>query len=366
MGSHRPRGGSADATSWGCSCRAARPGGVWSTILCTSWGLVVDPRTRRAGLALAAALVVSACTTPAAAPPPDVPSQTATPSATASTTPSPQPQATPKASPEQVWSAFHEQRFAQLKADGEPGPDAFTDVATPAGIEDAVALVAAGRSEVATGAAIHELWPSVTLKPEEARAEVTDCILVAPTPEEAARSQVWTGTLVDDGDGWKVDTVTPGVDDCVPAELQAAAIATYRDWLAGVNAWWDPPDPDHPRLEQVMVGDGLADMRAQLAEHQRQGIAIRDPHDPLHAVVGAVGIGSATVRDCHPADPEAAAFDVETGERLDISPPREPDQLDLMSVDLVRVDDTWKVQGWTSRVAADCTPGGTSYDVVPS
>ena len=67
--------------------------------------------------------------------------------------------------------------------------------------------------------------------------------------EPTARTQAWTGELVETDDGWRVDTAAPGADDCVPASMADEALAAYQAWLDGIDAWWDPPDPDHPQLE---------------------------------------------------------------------------------------------------------------------
>ena len=117
-----------------------------------------------------------------------------------------------------------------------------------------------------------------------------------------------------------------------------------------------------------MTGDGLDDMRETLTQHREDGIVVRDSHDPVNAVVFEVGVDEVTISDCWPAavGNELAAFDAESGERLEeLSPVPEGDRTDRLQVDLIREDGQWLVEGWLSRTDANCTPGGSPYVVVP-
>lgn len=275
----------------------------------------------------------------------------------------------PSEGPDEIWRAFHDERLGQLGVADEPDPTAFESLATEQGVEAAVDLVTVGRSEIASDMSDHAAWPAIELASDGQTATVEDCIVVATADADAAaRTQAWTGELVLTEDGWRVDAAAPGADGCVPAELSGNALAAYRSWLDGLDAWWDPADPEHPQLEATMTGDGLDDMRQTLTQHRDDGIVVRDSHDPVNAVVFEVGIDEVTVSDCWPAavGNELAAFDAETGERLEeLSPAPDGDRTDRLQVDLVREGDRWLVAGWLSRTGAECTPGGTPYVVVP-
>lgn len=275
----------------------------------------------------------------------------------------------PDEGPAPTWEAFHAERLAQLSLGGEPDRSGFATLATEQGVDVGVDLVAAGRSDIAGDVSEHAMWPSVEVAPDGQTATVADCIIVAASsPDATARTQAWTGELVLTDEGWRVDAAAPGADDCVPASMADEALAAYRAWLDGIDSWWDPADPEHPRLESVMTGDGIDDMREVLTQHRDEGVVVRDSHDPVNAVVFEVGIDEVTVSDCWPAavGNELAAFDAETGDRLDeLSPIPDGDRTDRLQVDLVRDDDQWLVAGWLSRNGAECTPGGTPYVVVP-
>ena len=273
-----------------------------------------------------------------------------------------------------LWEDFHTERLAQLTSDADPDPVAFDGLATEQGTEAAIDLIFVGRGELAIDITEAEFWPQVEIAAAADRATVEDCILVAEQPagrtdlEATVKTQVWTGTLTATEDGWLVDHVVPGIDNCVAPELNRQLLDAYRAYHEARNVAWDPPTPDHPDLPQTMTGTRLENFQALLAEHLVEGIIVRDPHDPLEsAVVFDLGVGQATVSDCHPAHPAYGAYDIETGERLDeVIPPVEDGQLNLVSVDLVRQDDgSWKVAQSAGLDGTNCTPRGTDYVVAP-
>lgn len=273
-----------------------------------------------------------------------------------------------------LWEQVHTARLAQTHGEGEPNPDAFADLATEETVEPLVDLVAAGRGDVPMELADVELWPQVRVSAGGEAATVEDCILAAvrsgsdADAEVTVRSHVWTGSAVATDDGWLLDALVPGEPDCVPPELNRELLDAYGAYHEAWTAAWDPPDPDHPLLEQTMTGQRLEEIRQVLREHQVEGFARRDPRDPLeHAVVFELGIGQATVSDCHEAHPEHGVYDVANGERLDeVIPPVEPGQLNLTSVDLVRGDDgEWRVVEAAGLRDTDCVPEGTGYVVAP-
>lgn len=273
-----------------------------------------------------------------------------------------------------LWEAVHDERLEQSHADTPPDASAFSGITTDRGTEALLDLIRAARSDVPTEVSDTELWPQVEIAAGGDRATIEDCVIVATRPggdEEAratVRSQVWTGAAIATEDGWRIDTISPGQDHCVPTELHEQLLDAYAAYHRAWTAAWDPPNPDHPLLAETMTGQRLEEIRQQLEADRDDGIAFRDPHDPLeNAVVFELGIGTATVSDCHRARPDYGAFDVDTGERRDdVVPPVEPGQLNLTSVELVRADDgDWKVVEAGGLDDTNCEPGGTDYVVAP-
>jgi len=330
-------------------------------------------RTGRSGLLVALALGLASCTSANGSYTP-----TSSPSTTVDITDSPAPSQTPtvETAEEQVaalWEAVHETRLAQIYRPDDPDEAAFADIATIETQEDLATLVQAARGDVPLDFVEAEYWPDIEIS-TSGSAAIADCILVATRPssqpedEPSVRSQVWTGTVEPTSDGYLLSSISIGEGNCVPAELNRQLLEAYRDYHEAWTTAWDPPDPDHPLLEETMTGQRLEGIRELLREDRDAGIAFRDPHDPLtDAVVFALKIGHATVSDCHQADPGYGAFDAESGERLDDEvPPVEPGELHLTSVDLVRDEEgEWKVADAALLTDSDCEPRGTDHVVAP-
>jgi hypothetical protein len=113
-----------------------------------------------------------------------------------------------------------------------------------------------------------------------------------------------------------------------------------------------------------MTGEHLDFIRGLLSEHQTEGIVIREPAPTDNAVVFELGIGTATVSDCTEQVEGYGAFDLETGERLELIPVPSDGQVDLQSVELARdVEDSWKVVGQAAARGTNCVPGSTRYAI---
>ncbi|MDP8931366.1 MAG: hypothetical protein M3O70_23055 [Actinomycetota bacterium] len=273
-----------------------------------------------------------------------------------------------------LWEDVHAQRLAQVYAAAGPDVGVFANLATQQAAEALLDLIRAARGDVPTNLVGSEVWPSVDISAGGDKAAIADCILVAMRPASqpdagpTVHSQVWKGSAVATDDGWLIDAISVGADNCVPRELNQQLLGAYADYHKSWTAAWDPPDASHPLLERTMTGKRLEGIRRLLEADRAKGITFRDPHDPLeNAVVFELGIGQATVSDCHQAHPGYGAYDVETGERLEkVIPPVDPGQLNLTSVRLIRTDGgVWKVAEAAARTDTNCEPRGTRYVVAP-
>lgn len=326
--------------------------------------------------ALALAVALGACTSQPAntAITPTAPDASEPTSSSAGSTSDAAAQPSNQAQVTALWEAVHIERLQQVHSDGEPDAAAFEPYATDDATQALLDHIHAARSDVEIELAGVEYWTEVAIAPSGDAAEISDCLIIEERPTEqtdaepTARTRAWTGTATETDDGWKLETVSAGIDHCVPLDLNEQLLNAYQAWHEAMSRWWDPPDPDHPLLEEVMADPGLSDMRDLLAEHQSMGIVIRDKHDTENAVVFELGIGTARVSDCFPAHPEnISAYDETTDERReDLSPSPTPGQVDRTVLDLERSSDgEWVANGWRSRSNSDCTPGGTPYVVAP-
>jgi hypothetical protein len=262
----------------------------------------------------------------------------------------------------ELWSQFHEAWVEQAAA-AAPDESAFTDLAVdPASV---VADMVALRLETQTVTTEFELWSSIDAAAETA--SITDCVIATQHPEGSESSAAtvsirWAAEAIATDDGWRIDTARQLELFCVAEELNDQLLTAYRDYRTGLDLAWDPPDPEHPALEQTMDGEQLEFIRTLLVEHRADGIVIREPAPTDNAVVWRLGIGTATVSDCTEQVEEYGAFDLETGERLDLIPPAGDGRLDAQSVELQRAaDGAWKVVDQAGTRDTECVPGSTRY-----
>jgi hypothetical protein len=260
-----------------------------------------------------------------------------------------------------VWEAFHKAWTEQAAAD-IPDPTAFTDLAVDP--QQTIEMLAAQRGESRLVAIETELWPQFDIDGD--RAEVTDCAIVTQHPHDQPDSPAtvtigWQATAVAAEDGWRIDDARQLDLFCIAEELNDQIVEAYRDWLDAHSVWSEPPDPDHPLLDETMAEPGLSDMRAMLTEDRKSGISMRFPHE-ARATITSIGPGAVRVTDCYLAPDGYGAFDVESGERRgDIVPPPEPGQLNRTVADFERTDQGWRVVGWRWEERSECEPGESRY-----
>lgn len=266
----------------------------------------------------------------------------------------------------ETWIAFHRAWTEQLEAD-EADPAAFEGLAEdPAHWAGLIDELAADDRFVTLEV---EHWTTVDV--DGAEASIGDCIIahehLAPQdPDDAEhRPTWWTATAVLDGDDWLIRSRNEDRSGpCVAEELNDQLLAAYEEYRRVKDDAWDPPDPDHPELDQVATGGHLEFLREILAEDAEAGMTFREPAPTDDAVVFDLAIGFAVVSDCTEQVAEFGVYDLETGERLDDEiAPVEDGQVDLQSVNLVLEDDIWKVEEQGVLLDSNCNVGGTDHVV---
>lgn len=337
----------------------------------------ISPRRGANLIAALLLLAVAGCTSPAEPAPTPAP----TPSATAAPSPTepPSPTATPTtpdeaAEVETLWATAQTVRITGSFDGGSTDAAAFADVADDDTAEILSAFTIADTPQLDITLDGYELAPVVEVG--VGTATIVDCVLTAirPTGSDTGEEPPtvttirWEGEATRGPDGWRLTDITRGAADCIPRTVADQAIAAYQAWLDGTAAWWNPPDPTHPLLTQLMASPALDDMTALLGNHAELGIVVRDTHDPAGAAVTDLTLDLVTVTDCYlAADGDTAAYDPSSGERrTDLTPEPSGGQRDLIALDVARIGPSaGKVIGWRSFVDVDCEPGGTPYVVAP-
>ena len=340
----------------------------------SSPGVSACPRAHRTlGLLLATALLATACSSaPASEPEPPAP-------------PDPPPAEVPSSEPDEpdppadeasgsdsdeeqldeLWASFYRAWTEQVPLE-VTDPAVFADLAVDP--DQTSSQLVAQRLDSRPIITDLEQWPRIVVDGDTAT--ITDCVITTQHERDddgntVSLSTSWEAQAVATADGWRIESARPRDLFCVPEELNEQLLDAYRDYRSAKDAAWDPPDPDHPELEQTMAGEHLAFIRRLLDEHQDDGIVVRDPAPTDNAVVWELGIGTATVSDCVRQVAGRGAFDAESGERLDeLIPPVQEGQLDAQSVDLIRMGDgVWKVENQAGTRDTNCTEGSTRYAV---
>lgn len=277
----------------------------------------------------------------------------------------PEPTATPEDDIAAVWVDFLDV-YNQQTATGDTDPTAFDGLAED---PDRFAALAASINDDDRFITLDiEHWTVVDIDGD--RATIGDCVialshLAVQDPDDADhRTTWWTATAIRDGDDWLIQATNADPTPCVAQELNDQLLTAYNDYREVKNDAWDPPDPDHPRLDDVATGDHLDFLRDFLEQDRQEGVVFREPAPTDNAVVFRLEIGLGVVSDCTQQVPEFGMYDLESDARLDEEiPPVEEGRLDAQSVDFIRADGGWKAEQQNASRDTDCNPGGTDYVV---
>jgi hypothetical protein len=252
-----------------------------------------------------------------------------------------------------TWSAFWD-AWATVRASDDLDPGPLESVASRDVVDGVIALFERQRS---TGGGVVQtdfvLHPEVT-QSEADRVTLEDCVLLAPSFTET--TGVWyQAELVRADTGWVVDTLRiVTTSGCVPAEVAAEAIAGYSAYYQAEAQFWDPPDPEHPMIEQVLAEPQKSFIVGLLEQHAERGVALRG-QPTIHAeVIEVRSLTELVILSCLEPDPQYGLYDLDTGARLPDEPPPEPGQRDLESAVMVFDGGRWKVSDLQGQVDFAC------------
>ena len=251
------------------------------------------------------------------------------------------------------WDGFWE-AWAAVRASEDLDRAPLEAVAAPEVVNAAVALFERQR-ESGLGAVETEwvLHPQVTSS-GAGEAVIEDCVLLNPSFTEA--TGVWyEADMVQEGQDWIVaDLRIKSTSGCVPEELAAAAIAAYEAYYDAVDTFWDPPDPDHPLIDQVLADPQRTFIVDLLEEHVDRGAALRGHPQTHPEVVEVLGGNQLVILDCFEPSLDFGLYDLETGERLPDEPPVRDGQRNLRSAVMVLEEGVWKVSDLQGQVDFAC------------
>ena len=252
-----------------------------------------------------------------------------------------------------TWSAFWD-AWATVRGSDDLDPEPLESVASRDVVDGVIALFERQRS---TGGGVVQtdfvLHPKVT-QSEADRVTLEDCVLLVPSFTET--TGVWyQAELVRADTGWVVDTLRiVTTSGCVPAEVAAEAIAGYSAYYEALPEFWDPPDPEHPLISEVLADPRLSNVVALLAEHAERGVAFRSDPTIHPEVIEVRSPTELVILDCYEPDPADGLYDLATGERLSDEPAPREGQRNLRSAVMVLEDGKWKSSDFQGQVDFAC------------
>lgn len=249
---------------------------------------------------------------------------------------------------DQFWAGWVEVRLSE---DLDRSP--LEAVADPPVVDGVIALFERQRQNsgpVDTEVATH---PKVTIE-GESDAVIDDCVLLQPTFAETVG--VWYEANLQSGDdGWRItDLSIRSLQGCVPAEVDTAAISAYEGYFDAEDEFWDPPDPNHPLVEETLADPQLSFIIGLLEEHERRGIAFRSDPTVHPEVVEVRSLTELVILDCSEPGMDDGLYDLASGERLADEPPVRARQRDLRSAVMVFEDGKWKASDFQAQVDYEC------------
>lgn len=332
--------------------------------------------SRAALLALAAALLLAACT--------GAPTEEAAPSTAASTTSTPTaPAASPSPTEDLAAEALGAYReylgaLTGALAAGDPAAPQLAERATGPALETArqQLQVNADGGLIATGT-IQPAATSAEVVVEGDRAIVVDCVLNdlsqvrSGNPDEVVQAangnrQPLTATLTRGEAAWVVSEVSGpelrgpvlGGESCAPPEVEQTLLAQYEAFWDAVYAASDPgggqpADPDSPMLAETMIDPQLADIRAALTELRDAGQVLRGRPETAPVVLGLFEYDQlAVVLDCITTPPGSGIHDLATNQ------PVGDDSSGVRTLDSTQMrmeGATWKTANWDIGEVQECT-----------
>jgi hypothetical protein len=307
---------------------------------------------RRSAALLAVCLVLAACSGSSPAADPSTTSTSTAPptTSTSTTTTAPNPLEEDLLA---AWDAFWE-AWAAVRASEDLDQAPLEAVADPDVVAGALALFERQR-ESGLGAVETEVVTHAKVRDAgSGEGVIEDCVLLSPSFTDSAG--VWyQAELRNSGLGWIVaDLRIRRGGGCVPEKMAADAIAGFEAYYHARVSFWDPPNPDHALIGEVVAEPQKSFIVDLLEEHEARGVALRGQPTTHPEVIEVRSPTELVILSCLEPDPDYGLYDLETGERLPDEPPVRQGQRDLESAVMVYEDGEWKVSDLQGQVDFAC------------
>jgi hypothetical protein len=253
-----------------------------------------------------------------------------------------------------AWDGFWE-AWAAVRASEDLDPAPLEQVAAPRVVEGVLVLFErqreSGLGPVETDVVTHAKVTDAA----SGEAVIEDCVLLTP-PFTDTISVWYRAELSRQGRGWVVnDLRIAGAGGCVPEQMAEAAIASYEAFYDAWTRFWDPPNPNHPLLDELLADPQKTLIVDLVADHEARGAALRGRPTTHPEVIEVRSPTELVILSCLEPDSDYGLYDLETGARLDDVPPVREGQRNLESAVMVLDGGQWKVSDLQGQVDFACT-----------
>jgi hypothetical protein len=199
-------------------------------------------------------------------------------------------------------------------------------------------------------------YPNFVTNPD-GTVNISDCTIYQPIVWDSV-THLHLGIAEQNPDNtWTITEIARGTTNCVPNQIADPALNDYANYADTSGQYWNPPDPNHPGLEQVLTDNWLEVIRPRLQDALDEGIYLLVNEETSPEIAEVFAPDWILVTDCRTAGEGTGIYnnDGTPSERFIIPT---PGNRFLYRVEMTLTDGTWKA----SRVRdtednSDCKPG---------
>ncbi len=169
---------------------------------------------------------------------------------------------------------------------------------------------------------------------------IEECLL---TPVSETGALLLRGEVSNDGSRVETLDFEDAFTGCVPADTNEAVLTAYAEYSDAFVEFASPPNPDDPRLDQMVTGSYRDFLGELLTSLRDDGEEYRGDPRRRAFVVRYLGTDRALVGDCQSIPIDFGAYEIGTDRRTDGYPPVEIGQTDYVETTMVFVDRRWMV-----------------------
>ena len=189
---------------------------------------------------------------------------------------------------------------------------------------------------------------------------IEECLL---TPASETGALLLRGEVA--GDGGRVESLDfeDAFGGCVPADVNEAVLAAYAEYSDAFVEFASPPNPDDPRLDQMVSGSYRQFLHDLLVQLQDDGEEFRgDPPRDAY-VVRYLAPDRLLIGDCQAIPMDFGTFIAGTDQRTDGYPQPEVGQTDYLETTMELIEGRWMVSSVAEEISSPCEDLATSRAV---